>query len=147
MKSADLTSLPYRGSADLATLLAALERVVEEISSREALALLAALEQLKAIVWTRLLAAPRGNDHQENPPEGDRLLTVPEVAGLLNVPKGYVYDLARRGEIPVVRFGKYVRVRCYDLREWVAQRREKVFAPSSSRTYTPQREFNAKSRA
>ena len=39
----------------------------------------------------------------------DKLLSAEEVANLLGVPRRYVYDLARRGVIPSVRVGKYLR--------------------------------------
>ncbi len=58
-------------------------------------------------------------------PTGEQLLTLPEVAGLLKVPKSEAYALARRGVLPIVRVGpKYVRVRCVDLEEWLRTRRE-----------------------
>ena len=37
-------------------------------------------------------------------------LTVPEVAKLLGISRNYAYELARRGEIPVIRFGKRLLV-------------------------------------
>ena len=49
----------------------------------------------------------------------DRLLTIPAVAGVLGVPEDYTYGLARRHQIPAVRFGKYVRVRESALNAWV----------------------------
>ena len=52
-------------------------------------------------------------------PVGDRLLTIPAVARRLCVPEDYVYALARRHQIPAVRFGKYVRVRESDLTVWI----------------------------
>ena len=52
------------------------------------------------------------------------LLTVPEVATRLRVPTQHAYELARRGELPSVRFGKYVRVRPADLETWIARHRE-----------------------
>ena len=37
-------------------------------------------------------------------------LTVPEVAELLGISRNFAYELARRGEIPVIRFGKRLLV-------------------------------------
>ena len=37
-------------------------------------------------------------------------LTVPEVAKLLGISRNYAYELARRGEIPVIRIGKRLLV-------------------------------------
>lgn len=42
----------------------------------------------------------------------------------LGVAKQHVYELARREKLPAVRFGKHVRFRPSDLREWIARRRE-----------------------
>jgi excisionase family DNA binding protein len=38
--------------------------------------------------------------------EGKLTYTIPEVAAALGISKGLGYELARRGEIPVVRLGK-----------------------------------------
>jgi excisionase family DNA binding protein len=43
-------------------------------------------------------------------PEPDRLLAVPKVAEILEFTEQYVYELIRRGHLPAVRSGKYVRV-------------------------------------
>ncbi len=54
----------------------------------------------------------------------ERLLSVPEVAKILGVPKSEVYALARRGVMPTVRVGpKYVRVHSADLEAWIQARR------------------------
>jgi excisionase family DNA binding protein len=37
-------------------------------------------------------------------------MTVPEVAKLLGISRNFAYELARRGEIPVIRFGKRILV-------------------------------------
>ena len=42
--------------------------------------------------------------------EADRLLAIPKVAEILEFTEQYVYDLIRRGHLPAVRSGKYVRV-------------------------------------
>jgi excisionase family DNA binding protein len=50
----------------------------------------------------------------------ERLLTLPEVAAVLAVPKSEAYALARRGVLPTVRVGsKYVRMRRADLEAWL----------------------------
>src|SRR5262252_1713631 len=45
----------------------------------------------------------------------------PEGADRLRLAKSYVYQLARRGDLPVIRTGKYIRVRLVDLRTWAAR--------------------------
>jgi len=49
-------------------------------------------------------------------------LTIPEVAQRLRIGRTLAYTLARRGELPVVRFGKLVRVPADRLEEWLARR-------------------------
>lgn len=60
----------------------------------------------------------------ETQPEEDRLLTVSEAAKLMNFAESYVYELARKGSIPVVRHKKYVRIQLSDLRAWIARHRQ-----------------------
>ena len=51
-----------------------------------------------------------------------RLLEAEEVGRILGVPTPYVYALARRGAIPVVRVGeRYVRFRADAIAAWVEQ--------------------------
>lgn len=50
--------------------------------------------------------------------EGD-ILTVPEVARLLRVPKSTVYKLARLGQLPASKIGKHWRFVRRDLEAWV----------------------------
>ena len=81
------------------------------------------IEELKATLWARLLsptAAPKAVD-----PEFDQsLLPVSDVAQRMGVPRQYVYELAKRGDLPAIRFGKYVRVRACDLQRWLARHRD-----------------------
>jgi excisionase family DNA binding protein len=60
----------------------------------------------------------------ETLPEEDPLLTVSEAAKLLNFAESYVYELARKGSLPVVRHKKYVRIQLSDLRAWIARHRQ-----------------------
>lgn len=55
----------------------------------------------------------KGND---SPPI---LVSVEEAARLLGLSRGKAYELAARGELPVVRFGRSVRVHRDRLTEWV----------------------------
>jgi excisionase family DNA binding protein len=50
----------------------------------------------------------------------DGLLTATEAATMLRVPKSYVLELGRRGDLPRVTMGKYVRFRPADLATYIA---------------------------
>ena len=52
------------------------------------------------------------------------LLSVPEVARLLGLGRTKVYELIATEGLPVVRFGRAVRVSVASLQQWV-ERREK----------------------
>ena len=47
------------------------------------------------------------------------LLTVPEVADVLRVPRARAYDLVKQGLIPAVRVGRQIRVDAAALRRWI----------------------------
>ena len=49
-----------------------------------------------------------------------QLLTVAEAARRMGFARSYVYELARRGELTVVRRGKYVRVTRPAIDAWIA---------------------------
>jgi excisionase family DNA binding protein len=50
----------------------------------------------------------------------DRLLTAEEVAGLLQVTKGWVYEQTRRDSMPHIRLGRYVRFRRSAVERWIS---------------------------
>ena len=49
----------------------------------------------------------------------DRLLTAEDVAELLQLRVDHIYKLARRNEIPHLRFGRTLRFRSAALEEWL----------------------------
>jgi excisionase family DNA binding protein len=52
-----------------------------------------------------------------------QLLTADKVAEILGIPKGHVYALARRGQLPTVRIGpRFVRFDPRDLELWLNRR-------------------------
>lgn len=52
--------------------------------------------------------------------DGDRLLNPEELAAYLNVPKGTVFSLTCRGQIPVTRLGpRTPRYRVSDIDAWL----------------------------
>ncbi len=49
-----------------------------------------------------------------------RLLTIPEAAEVLRVPRARIYQLAREGLLPVVHLGRQLRVDESQLHDWIA---------------------------
>jgi excisionase family DNA binding protein len=54
----------------------------------------------------------------------DRLLTADEAAEILNVPTSWVRDASRRGELPCIRLGRYVRFDRDDLLAWIERQKQ-----------------------
>jgi len=103
---------------ELVTRLEQLEQELPLWDRAACLSLVGLLERLKALAWVQILGSPLDT---EDGPEPDRLLTIPQVAERLAIPTGHAYDLARRDVLPVVRFGKYVRVSQTSLTRWIGQ--------------------------
>ena len=103
------------------TLLEQLEGELPSWPQAECRQLLGVLERLRVSAWAQVLGGPKESPLSSSSSEGIQLLTVPQVAERLNLPESYAYDLARRGVIPVVRLGKYVRVPLAELKAWVDQ--------------------------
>ena len=57
---------------------------------------------------------------ETTPAGGDRLLTAEEVADLLQVSKGWVYEQIRRDSMPHIRLGRYVRFRRSAVERWIS---------------------------
>ena len=53
------------------------------------------------------------------------LLRVPEAADVLGVGISTMYEMLAQGQLSAVRFGRAVRIRADDLREWVNKHSEK----------------------
>lgn len=76
---------------------------------------------LAAISATMVINAEQPPAAPATLPDPDRLLTVPEAAALMGFAASYVYEMARRGDLPVVRRKKYVRVRRAAVEQWIAE--------------------------
>lgn len=55
-------------------------------------------------------------------PEAPALLTIPQVADLLQLSRSQVYQMAASRELPTVRIGRSVRVHRERLDAWLDQR-------------------------
>lgn len=106
------------GSPDLGLVLADPRRVAD-LHANDIPALLGALEQVRAALWSRMLRTPAPIARDADDTAGDQLLTVADVAGEVRFTPGYVYEAVRRGQLSAVRKGKYVRIRRADLRAWL----------------------------
>lgn len=68
--------------------------------------------------------------------EEERLLTPAQVASLLGVARGRIYELVRTAGLPAVRIGKYVRVSRRALQAWLAERAKKPLLSATDNLYT-----------
>jgi excisionase family DNA binding protein len=50
------------------------------------------------------------------------LLTFDEVVSMLKVPRGWLYDRTRKGEIPHLKLGRYLRFDRGQLVAWLAEK-------------------------
>jgi excisionase family DNA binding protein len=128
-----VTHAEHPSLADLVADSARLVQVAPETVPR----LLGDLERLRAELIIRLVSPVTPKPQTDTEP----LLTVPEVAELLQVPESRVYELARSGKLPSVRLGKYVRVEAGALRAWIAAHsRHEGLDVAISATYSPGRD-------
>jgi excisionase family DNA binding protein len=92
-----------------------------DVPVHEIPALLVKLAAAQATLQTRLLThGERGRKDEDH----EALLEAKDVAAWLGVKEDYVRDLGRKGEIPTVKIGKYVRFERNSIREWIAQQRD-----------------------
>lgn len=120
-------------SLDLSAFFEAPDRI-EEIDLDALPDLIGELESMKARLVMRLHGLGQ-RASGDDPLGNEQLLTMADVAEALGVEQDYAYDLGRRGEIPTVRFGKYVRVRPSDLREFVDNHRQDGLDSLRGRSY------------
>lgn len=118
--------------------LAAEPGAVSQLPLQVVEALLGRLLVAQGALLGRLLAARAAVASGDGQPtaQEDRLLCIPEVAVRLAIPRGRVYEFCRRGELPVIRLGKYIRVRASALSEWLAHHEEKRVERTTHTVYS-----------
>jgi len=85
------------------------------------LAAIAMLQTRCAAALSALAAAVLEHEVDESDKTaGDALLTIAEVAQRLGLARSYVYELARTKQIPVMRVGRYVRVKASEVERFIA---------------------------
>jgi excisionase family DNA binding protein len=70
---------------------------------------------------------PQGPDIQRN--AGSNLLTVKELAQLLNMSERWVHERTRKREIPCYRFGSTLRFDANEVWSWLARWHETLATP------------------
>jgi excisionase family DNA binding protein len=106
--------MPERGAPVLPTVDA-----VDDLAPEQLPSFVAQLGALAMRAAARMAVNHQSSQTPSPALDNDQLLTAAQAATLLSVPEGYVGDLGRRGELPRVPFGKYVRFRLGDLRAWI----------------------------
>lgn len=56
------------------------------------------------------------------------LLSIPEVAASLGLGRSKVYELIAKERLPVIRFGRSVRVSAASLQKWVEEREQQTLS-------------------
>ena len=86
------------------------------------------LERVRSTLLVRMIAeAIRDTalgSKTDSSARSEELVTVTEAAVLLNFRRGYLYELIRRRQFPVIKSGKCIRIQVCDLQEWVRQHRD-----------------------
>jgi len=99
------------------------------------------LAGLQAVLLARLHATSGGRAGAD-----DRLLDMDAVAEVLGVPVAHAREMGRRHEIPIVRVGRYMKVRASTLQTWLQQREEVDAAPARVYHSRPKRTAAATAR-
>jgi len=76
--------------------------------------------ELEEIVERAIKKALNGNGHYE----GDRLLDAKQAAKRWSVPESWIRDMARRGDLPSVHLGHYIRFKPDDLDQFIKAHRK-----------------------
>jgi len=108
-----------------AEILTELEEAIRSAPVEDLPRLAGVLAEAQARLALRLAAPPTSSGNGQAGGE-DRLLTLPEVAEILGIPEEHAREMGRRGELVVIRVGRYVRVRRAALSRWIELREKKA---------------------
>ena len=93
------------------------------IPKQEIPGIIGALESIKAKLFLQLCQSDHSFPVELK--DADTLITIEEMAKRTAFTEQYCYDLIRKGEIPSVRAGKYVRIRESELSFWIESHTER----------------------
>jgi excisionase family DNA binding protein len=103
---------------DIDRLLQDLVAIEEKAQPADIARLLPALEHASARLWLVALRAYTANLGAGSAAQESGLLTVKQVAGLLQYSRGHVYELVRSGQLRGVRHGRTIRFSREALAAW-----------------------------
>lgn len=105
--------------AEVSTVASAAKRAARELPTETLPDLVAGLEAAKAIAYARLIAPAPVPPCAPASDGAD--LTAEDLAALFNTPKSFWYEQARKGAVPHVRLGHYVRFNRAAVERWLAE--------------------------
>ena len=80
----------------------------------------AVLEAVRQVVREEIQTAMGRNGHYD----GDYLLNTKRAANRLGVPVSWIREMARKGELPCVHLGHYIRFKPEDLDQYIKDHRK-----------------------
>jgi len=97
---------------------------VRELPLENVPAVMALFSAAQMTLAVRMLKTPNVPSEAAVVSKTDCAISVEEAAARLSFTKQYLYELIRRGEIPAIRHGKYVRILESDLAAWMKKHTE-----------------------
>ena len=115
-------------TAEFTSIIQKLEQAVETGTPAQNLQLFLELERLRMLALSRVVKQSQPTSEHFTSEEPSRLLTIPEVANVLQIPCGRCYELSRQGVLPTIKIGKYIRISQASLHSWLAQQQH-IYSP------------------
>lgn len=107
--------------AEFTLIIQKLEQAVATGTAAQSLQWFLELERLRMLALSRVVKQSQPTSEHFTSEEPSRLLTIPEVANVLQIPCGRCYELSRQGVLPTIKIGKYIRVSQAALHAWLTQ--------------------------